>query len=152
MGKTARIDDGTGCPIAGCMQFIDQHPFVIRLEGPDLRAELPGFRLKAIVQLGQGHAAVDFRLTLAEQVQIGTVQNQNPCHLVSLKPSTISATRASGTSIPNSTWPGRTGSTNRRRPALRFLSRLMASRIRSRFNPEQPMGRPKRSRTCRTRS
>ncbi len=87
MRKSAGVDDDEVRSIgARQMNTIDQSTFVVGLEKSKLRAFALGYWSQLSFDIRQRAAAIDSRLARAQQVQIGSVQNENTAsHGVSLQ-------------------------------------------------------------------
>src|SRR5512134_1426969 len=59
------------------MDGVDERALMVRLHDPQLGVGLVGFVDKHFVDLGQRPAAVDFRLALPEQVEVGAVEDED---------------------------------------------------------------------------
>ena len=73
-----RVDDD--CPhalIAGGMNALDQSTFVIALKRFQFDAGTLGHPGQCHIDVGEGNPAIVLRLTGTQQVQIGTVQDQD---------------------------------------------------------------------------
>jgi hypothetical protein len=66
--RRRRVDD--------LLQLVDQNAFVIRLQHLESDAALLGQAMQPLIDFGQGRGAVDVRLATAEQVQVGTVEDE----------------------------------------------------------------------------
>jgi hypothetical protein len=75
--QPAGVDDDRAVRAARRLDAVDQLALVVGLERLHGRAALGRQLAQARVDLGQGGAAVDLRLALAEQVQIRAVQDQD---------------------------------------------------------------------------
>ena len=78
VSQAAGIDEDAVGPGSGLLDAVDQRPLVIRLEELDLGAPLLGRRGEISVDLLQAGGAVDLGLAGAEQVEVRTVQDQDP--------------------------------------------------------------------------
>jgi hypothetical protein len=77
LGESARVDDGARRVVDVLLHEVEQRAFVIRLEDHQLAFHLARERLQLLVDLREGGAAVDVRLAAAEEVQIGSVQDED---------------------------------------------------------------------------
>src|SRR5271165_1470775 len=75
VGEGGRIDDDAGGALAAAMNPFNDLVFAIALMELDLEPELAADALAIGLDLGERLAAVNVRLALAEQVEIGTVQD-----------------------------------------------------------------------------
>jgi len=81
MRKRARVDDhAIGFP-AVIVQAIDQPAFMIRLKENRLEVAELGKSGNRVIQLFERHAAINFRLALAEEIQIWAVSNEDFFHV-----------------------------------------------------------------------
>ena len=80
VGKSAWINDHEVRALCGGMNAIDELAFMIALKALDIAAELCAKADQACVDVLQGAAPVDLRLPCAEEIEIGTVNDEYPCH------------------------------------------------------------------------
>ena len=73
-------DDERGAIVPGCLDAVDQHAFMIALQGVEVMTVLHRMDAEPGVDILEGDGAVNARLTRTEQVQVGAVQQQNPGH------------------------------------------------------------------------
>jgi hypothetical protein len=77
----ARIEHDADPVPAGLLQFVDQLALVVRLEGRDLEAEFRAKTLACRIHIAQRRRPIGLRLACAEQVQVGTVEDEDAiCH------------------------------------------------------------------------
>src|SRR5262245_53826676 len=92
-GECGRIDDDTGSAVDRLMDPADDLGLAVRLPEFD---RVGARRLAAIaLDIGQGRLAVDFRLALAQAIEVRTIQNVNRFHLYTLSlciPTALAAT------------------------------------------------------------
>src|SRR5207302_9315440 len=138
--ERARVDDDPGRGRRLLLQEVDDLAFVVALEQRHLRVALSRGFANHLVQVGQRSGAVDVRLALAEQVQVGAVDDADlhPARAVR----TTRLTRPGGTSCPISAKPMRRGSTQATRPRSAFLSVGMVARTLSTGTLGETSGRP----------
>src|SRR5260370_20324243 len=91
-------------------------------------------------QVGQRFGRVDVVLRLAEQVQVGAVDDEQPLHASALR--TNRRTTPAGTTCPGSAWPRRRGITQATRPRRAFLSCSMAAKTRAGSTAGDRSGNP----------
>src|SRR5260370_21203218 len=91
-------------------------------------------------QVGQRVGPVDVGLPLAEQVQVGAVDDEQPLHASALR--TNRRTTPAGTTCPGSAWPRRRGITQATRPRRAFLSCSMAANTRAGSTAGHRSGNP----------
>src|SRR5579863_7815637 len=73
--KAAWIDDKTRCPLrARLLNGVDDYAFMVRLAKFNPDAVSLRRRAAQLLDVGQCGATVDFRLALAEQIEIGSVK------------------------------------------------------------------------------
>src|SRR5277367_2056664 len=77
VGEGGGIDDDAGGALAGGVNEVDDLVFAIALMELDLKPELLADAAAVRLDVGQRLAAVDLRLALAEQIEIGSVQDNN---------------------------------------------------------------------------
>ena len=77
VGKGAGVDDDAGIAVARRLDAVDQHALVVALREFDREPQPLGFGPACLLDVGQGLAAVDLRLTLAQHVEIGPVEHQH---------------------------------------------------------------------------
>ncbi|MOA50992.1 hypothetical protein D3C78_1740810 [compost metagenome] len=70
--------------VAGGVDAVDQFILGVALQVEQMVAGITGPLFQVLIDLGQGHCAVDARFTGAEQVQVGSVQHQKGRHLLFL--------------------------------------------------------------------
>ena len=70
-------DDETCCVRLGCMDPVDQCAFVVALEACQPHAGCLGERGQALIDLSKRGAAVDGRFTRPQQVEVGTVKDED---------------------------------------------------------------------------
>src|SRR5690606_21671999 len=81
MGKGGGIDDDeVDCLVPGGMDAVDQHMFGVALQRLQLVTITLGLLDQATVALRQGDRAVDTGFAATEQVEIGSLQNQEAGH------------------------------------------------------------------------
>ena len=79
VGEGGRIDDDERRSVRfRRLDAFDQRVLGIRLEAFQCMPGLPGAVGEAGIDRGQGGMAVDLRLAIAEQVEVGAVQDQDP--------------------------------------------------------------------------
>jgi hypothetical protein len=78
--QARRVDERALHAVDVRVQLVDQRAFVVGLEGLDLHAQFAGQCHQLLVDLGQRGGAIDVRLAAAEQVEVGSVQNQQLRH------------------------------------------------------------------------
>ena len=89
MGEGGGIDDNAGCALAGGVNEVDDLVFAIALMKLDRKPEFLADAAAVRLDVGERLAAVDLRLALAEQVEIGTVQHDDDrVHAVPLNSAT----------------------------------------------------------------
>ena len=77
MAVGAGIDDDATIGLARGLYAIDQHALVVALGELDGDPQALGFAPAGFLDVGQGLAAVDLRLPLAQHVEIGPVEHQH---------------------------------------------------------------------------
>ncbi len=78
MGQTAGIDENPGnTSVASGVNPIDQLAFVVGLKGIYSDPQFPRQKVQALVHILQRVPAIDFGFTGTEQIEIGTMQNQD---------------------------------------------------------------------------
>src|SRR5713101_7464649 len=120
------VDHQSVHPPALSMEDIDQFPFVIALKSPKPKGELARRFAKLGIQLGERHRAVDFGLSLAQEIQVGAVQQQDVhdytpgnCEISSV----TTSRRSAGSSIGSTAaFPALRSTTNRIFCGAFFLS------------------------------
>jgi hypothetical protein len=85
MGEGGGIDDNAGCALAGGVNPLDDLVFAIALMKLNRKPEAAANAAAVRLHIGQRLAAVDLRLALAEQIEIGTVQD-NDDGILSISP------------------------------------------------------------------
>src|SRR5712691_3090092 len=107
----------------------DDLAFIIALKEVNLDVQLSRLDADRVHQVGQRPCPVDVGLALAEQVQVGAVDDEEPLHASALR--TNLRTTPAGTMCPGSAWPRRRGITQATRPRRAFLSCSIAARTRA---------------------
>src|SRR4051794_2752784 len=77
MRESAGVDDNPGGDDAVFVDRVDDFVFAVALAEVDLKAEFTREASALGFDIRQGLMPVDVRLALAEQVQVGSVQNEN---------------------------------------------------------------------------
>ena len=77
MGEGGGIDDDAGGALARAVNPVDELVFAIALMKLDRKPEFLADATAVRFDIGQRLAAVDLRLALAEQVEIGAVQDHD---------------------------------------------------------------------------
>ena len=77
VSKGPGVDNHTLGPAGGIVQGVDDCAFVIRLFDPEFDTELPRNGSQAGVDVGKRPGAVHLGLAPSQQVEIGTVNDQN---------------------------------------------------------------------------
>ena len=77
MGVGAGIDDDGGILLARRLDQVDQHAFMVALGELERDPQALGFGPARLLDVGQGIAAVNLRLPLAQHVEIGPVEHQH---------------------------------------------------------------------------
>src|ERR1700685_1128863 len=77
VGEGGGIDDDAGGALAGGVNEVDDLVFAVALMELDRKPELLADAAAVRLDLGERLAAVNLRLTLAEQIEIGTVQDDD---------------------------------------------------------------------------
>src|SRR6202049_1024246 len=70
-----RIDDDTAALLTSLLDPIDQHAFMIGLAENDLEPMLPSARSDAFFDVGQRGAAINLRLSRAEEIEIRPIKD-----------------------------------------------------------------------------
>src|SRR4029077_21102388 len=107
MCERGRVDDDPRRCGTLLLQEVDDLAFVVGLEEIDLHTELSRFVANRVNQVGQRLRPVDVGLALAEQVQVGSVDDEEPLHASALR--TNLRTTPAGTTCPGSASPSRRG-------------------------------------------
>ena len=76
VGQRAGIDDRALHPAGQRLDGIDQLAFVIGLQPLELDAQHLGVGPQHRLDLGQRRTAVDLRLALSQEVEVGTIENR----------------------------------------------------------------------------
>ena len=95
MRKRAGIDDDARRAGSLLLQEVDDLAFMVALEEADLKTQLARLVAHGPIQIVEGSRAVDVRLALAEQVQVGAVDDDYSLHAKALR--TTRLTIAAGT-------------------------------------------------------
>src|ERR1700722_17282628 len=84
MGEGGGIDDDAGGALASAVNPVDKLIFAIALMKLDRKPKFAANAAAVRLDVGQGLPAVDLRLPLAEQIEIGAVQdNDDRIHAIS---------------------------------------------------------------------
>ena len=78
--KSTWVDDYEVRALGRGMNAIDELAFVVALKTLDIAAELCAEADQACIDVLQGAAPVNLRLPCAEEIEIGTVNDEYPCH------------------------------------------------------------------------
>ena len=85
VGESGGIDDDAGRALAGAMNEVDDLVFAIALLELDRKPEFLADAAAIRLDIGERLAAVDLRLALAEQIEIGAVEdNDDRVHAIPL--------------------------------------------------------------------
>src|SRR4051812_33890879 len=134
----ARVEDHSVRPAAKLVQLVDQCPFVIALVRAHGTAELPRALREDLLHLRERRGPVHFGLPLAEEVQVGPVEEQHVHDKLASTARTHSSADTSSTLGPPS--PAR--STKRPLPARAFLSCASAASAASLSSPDSRRSAP----------
>ena len=86
VGKSPWVEDETGeACIAPFVNLVDQSTFVVGLERVHLAVACGGLGFYLILDLVEGHVAIDFRLAFSEAVEVGAIEQSDLFHLVLIK-------------------------------------------------------------------
>jgi hypothetical protein len=77
VGEGSGVDDHTLRPAAGLVNSVDYRALVIRLLDPEFDTELSGKGSQSSIDVGKRSGAVHLGFAPAQQVEIGTVYDQN---------------------------------------------------------------------------
>src|ERR1700722_865273 len=77
MGEGGRVDDDPGRALAGAVNPVDDLVFAIALMEFDREPKLLADAAAVRCDVGQRLAAIDFRLALAEEIEIRAVQDND---------------------------------------------------------------------------
>src|SRR5260370_29269986 len=122
------------------LQEVDDLALSIALKEVDLDTEFSRFVANRVHQVGKRLSPVDVGLALAEQVEVGAVDDEEPLHASALR--TNLRTTPAGTTCPGSAWPRRLGITQATRPRRAFLSCSIAARTRAGSTAGDRSGNP----------
>src|SRR5271163_1905103 len=75
MGECGGIDHDAGCDFSRLVNPVDDLVFAVGLVKAKLKSELGGELAAVSLNIGKRLVTVDVRLSLAEQIEVGTVQN-----------------------------------------------------------------------------
>jgi hypothetical protein len=78
MRESAGIDQDAVGVADGLLDPIDELALMVRLDGLDFDTEVLGHRREIGIDIGQGLGPIDLGLAFSEQIQIGTVDDQDP--------------------------------------------------------------------------
>ena len=83
VGESAGVEDETGeACIAPFVNLVDESAFVVGLERVYLALACGGLGFHLILDLVEGHGAIDFRFAFSEAVEVGAVEQSDLFHLV----------------------------------------------------------------------
>ena len=80
VGEGGRIDDDAGGILAGRVDPVDEFVFAVALQKADLVAEFGSDTRTGRLDIGERLVPIDLGLALAEQIEIGAVQNIDQAH------------------------------------------------------------------------
>src|SRR6266852_925485 len=140
MRERGRVDDDACRPRRLLLQEVDDLRLSIALKEFNLDFQLTRLDADRLHQVGQRFGPVDVGLPLAEQVQVGAVDDEEPLHASALR--TNLRTTPAGTTCPGSAWPRRLGITQATRPRRAFLSCSMAAKTRAGSTAGDRSGNP----------
>src|SRR6266481_4415060 len=72
-----RIDDNAGHPAARLLDAVDQLAFMVGLVEIDVKSELLRVLPAGLLDIGQAAAPINCRLARAEQIEIGSVEDED---------------------------------------------------------------------------